>query len=192
MGYELETVRVRLVKGIPLYSERRLEDTEAVVDLMAEELSGYDRETLCVLNMNAKNQVLNMNLASMGTLDASLANPREIFKSAILSNASAIILLHNHPSGIVEPSQADLDVTERMKESGKILGIRLLDHLVIGGGTGEVYSIIQECKVRGAAPGQTKAVQGADMHAAYVADTAGKKTAAEKKRQAKKQSGPKL
>ncbi len=142
-GYELETVRVRLVKGVPLYSEKKLDSTEAVLDLMAEELSGYDREVICVLNINAKNKVLNMNLASMGTINASIVSPREIFKSAILANASAVILLHNHPSGVVEPSRADYTMTEQIKKGGEILGIEVLDHIIVGGDSGKAYSIFQ-------------------------------------------------
>ena len=103
MENELEVVNIRLVKEPSLYSEQTLDSPQAVVELMAKELSQYDREVFCILNMKNNGQVINMNLVSVGTINASLVIPREVFKSSILSNASAIIGFHNHPSGNVKP-----------------------------------------------------------------------------------------
>ena len=105
MENELEVVNIRLVKEPSLYSEQTLDSPQAVVELMTKELSQYDREVFCILNMKNNGQVINMNLVSVGTINASLVIPREVFKSSILANASAIIGLHNHPSGNVEPSK---------------------------------------------------------------------------------------
>ena len=108
MENELEVVNIRLVKEPSLYSEKILDSPQAVVELMAKELAQYDREVFCVLNMKNNGQVINMNMVSVGSINASLVIPREVFKSSILANASAIIGLHNHPSGNVEPSKEDI------------------------------------------------------------------------------------
>ena len=102
-----------------------------VVELMAKELSQYDREVFCILNMKNNGQVINMNLVSVGTINASLVIPREVFKSSILANASAIIGLHNHPSGNVKPSKEDMIVTRKLQKCGQLLGIELLDHIIV-------------------------------------------------------------
>jgi DNA repair protein RadC len=78
--------------------------------------------------------VIGFNLVAIGTLTSALVHPREVFKAAILANAAAIILVHNHPSGDPEPSAEDRALTSRLKEAGEILGIRILDHVVIGDG----------------------------------------------------------
>ena len=96
MENELEVVNIRLVKEPSLYSEQTLDSPQAVVELMAKELSQYDREVFCILNMKNNGQVINMNLVSVGTINASLVIPREVFKNSIPANASAIIGLHNH------------------------------------------------------------------------------------------------
>ena len=78
-----------------------------------------------------------MNLVSVGTINASLVIPREVFKSSILANASAIIGLHNHPSGNVKPSKEDMIVTRELQKCGQLLGIELLDHIIVGGTNGK-------------------------------------------------------
>ena len=80
-----------------------------------------------------------MNIVSMGVLDQSMVHPREIFKSAILSNAHSMLMMHNHPSGSLEPSVEDIRITDRMEQVGMILGIPLADHLIVGRGM-EYYS----------------------------------------------------
>ena len=87
MENKLNVVNIRLVKEPSLYSTKPLKSPEAVLELMAEEMSSYDREVLCILNLKANGQVINMNIASIGTINAALVCPREIFKSSILSNA---------------------------------------------------------------------------------------------------------
>ena len=142
--HELDVVRVRLVRDAPLYSEKRLASFEDVVELMEEELSSYDREVMCVLNLDSQGRALNMNIASMGTINKSLASPREIFKSSILSNAASILLMHNHPSGDPRPSQEDLNVTGLLVSCGYMLDIHILDHIIIGGMSGEYFSFQKE------------------------------------------------
>lgn len=96
MENELEVVNIRLVKEPSLYSEQTLDSPQAVVELMAKELSQYDREVFCILNMKNNGQVINMNIVSMGALNEAQVHPREVMKSAILSNAACMMLLHNH------------------------------------------------------------------------------------------------
>ncbi|WP_066638386.1 RadC family protein [Desulfolucanica intricata] len=105
-----------------------------VADLLMGEMRYLDREHFCVVLLNTKNQVLYQETVSIGTLNSSAVHPREVFKNAIKRNAACIILVHNHPSGDPTPSREDIEVTKRLKEAGKIVGIEVLDHLVIGNG----------------------------------------------------------
>ena len=85
--------------------------------------------------LDGKNGIIGFNVVSIGSLTAALVHPREVFKPAILANAAALILAHNHPSGDPEPSDEDKAITGRLRHAGELLGIRILDHLVIGDGS---------------------------------------------------------
>lgn len=98
-------------------------------------LEDCDREKFIALLLDTKNHVVAANTVSIGTVNASLVHPREIFKVALLCNASAVILAHNHPSGNPTPSHEDIDITNRLKKAGEILGIEVIDHIIIGDGT---------------------------------------------------------
>lgn len=141
---ELEVVNIRLVKEPSLYTEEKLDSPDKVVEFMSKELAQYDREVFCVLNMKTNSQVINMNIVSIGTINCALVNPREVFKSSILSNASGIIALHNHPSGDAVPSAEDKSITKLLRKSGRILGIELLDHIIVGGVNGKKFSFREE------------------------------------------------
>jgi DNA repair protein RadC len=93
-----------------------------------------DKEHFYVLGLNCKNRVQYVELVSMGTLTASLIHPRETYRLAVMKGVASIVCIHNHPSGDPTPSRDDLAVTERLKKSGEILGINLLDHIIIGDG----------------------------------------------------------
>lgn len=90
------------------------------------------QEILCCLLLNHKNQLLGEKVISMGTVNSSLIHAREVFAPAIEKRASGIVLVHNHPSGNAMPSPEDLEITKRLKKVGKLVGIPLLDHLIIG------------------------------------------------------------
>lgn len=107
---------------------------EGVYRLLAPRVRGLDREEFHVLTLNGRHRLTGCHRVSEGTLTSSLVHPREVFGVAIRSLAAAIIVAHNHPSGDPEPSAEDLEVTRRLSESGKLLGIPLLDHVVIGQG----------------------------------------------------------
>ena len=94
--------------------------------------SEYPEENLWLLTLDTKNNITGIFTVSTGSLDASIVHPREIFKRAVLQNAASIIICHNHPSGDPAPSQDDIDTTKRIYDAGKILGIELLDHIIIG------------------------------------------------------------
>jgi DNA repair protein RadC len=92
------------------------------------------------LHLNPKNQVVGYQEISHGTISASLVSPREVFKAAILSNSFALLVAHNHPSGAqLSPSKEDLETTKQLLKAGKILGITVMDHVIVGGD--EIYSI---------------------------------------------------
>ena len=92
------------------------------------------KEYFIALHLDGKNRLLCVDIVSIGSLNASIVHPREVFKSVLLSSAAAIILVHNHPSGDPTPSREDLELTGRLKEAGELLGIRVLDHVIIGSG----------------------------------------------------------
>jgi DNA repair protein RadC len=105
-----------------------------VADLMMEEMRYLDREHFKALLLTTKNTVICCETVSIGSLSTSIVHPREVFKSAIKKSAAAVILLHNHPSGNPQPSAQDIDVTNRLIEVGKLIGIEVLDHIVFGDG----------------------------------------------------------
>lgn len=140
MSYEMEVVNIRLVKEPSWYSKEPLNSPEKIAEFMSQELGSYDREVFCILNLTTDAKVINMNIVSMGTINASLVSAREVFKSSILSNAASIIAVHNHPSGNLYPSQNDLLITKKLMQAGELLDIELLDHIIVGGGKGEYYS----------------------------------------------------
>lgn len=141
--HELELVSIRLIKEKTLYSEDRLTSPAQVVGFLSRELALYDREMFAVLNLTSQNQVINLNLVSMGDINSSIVNPREVFKSSILSNAASILLMHNHPSGYIYPSEEDQAITERLCAAGELLGIPVMDHVIIGGRSGERFSFME-------------------------------------------------
>lgn len=90
------------------------------------------QEVFGILVLNIKNKIVAVHEVSRGALNSSIVHPREVFKPAVLHNAAAIICFHNHPSGDTEPSKDDIEVTKRLVEAGKIMGIEVLDHIIIG------------------------------------------------------------
>jgi len=129
---EIDMVSIRLVQDRKLFSNKPINSAEAAIKVLGEELKTYDRELIAIVNLQSDGRPININIVSMGTINASLIAPRELFKSSILSNAAQMILLHNHPSGSCKPSKNDIAVTKRIKECSELLGIQFLDHIIIG------------------------------------------------------------
>ena len=90
------------------------------------------KEYFLSLHLDGKNRILCVDIVSIGSLNQSIVHPREVFKTALVSSAAAIILIHQHPSGDPKPSSEDISITRRLKESGELLGIKVLDHIIIG------------------------------------------------------------
>ena len=130
--YRIPIYRVQLVRDGSQRAERKKVSQPAVAEVLWHFLEGADREHFVVVLLDTQNQIIGLHTVTVGTLDASLVHPREIFKAAILANSAAILLAHNHPSGDPTPSVEDRSITRLLVEAGLILGIEVLDHVVLG------------------------------------------------------------
>lgn len=143
MNHELKKVEVRLklVEGGGLYSEQPLSDAESAVRVMADAMAGLDRENVCIVNMDAAQRPINFHVVSIGDINSAYVPLSNVFKAALLSNAAGIMLLHNHPSSVLKMSQQDREVTQKVIAACQFMGIPLIDHIIVAGGTGECFSI---------------------------------------------------
>lgn len=129
----VNVVSLKMVKECSvLYKNRVIRSPEDGYELLKQFLGDVDREHFVVVCLDTKSQPTAINVCHIGSLNASIVHPREVMKPAILSNAASILVGHNHPSGNPEPSQEDIDVTRKLVEAGKIMGIDLIDHIVMG------------------------------------------------------------
>lgn len=127
-----EIVRVKqVVMERPVAYAEGMTSTERAGRLGMNEIGDEAQEVVLILILNTKNQINAIHRVFTGSLNTSVAHPREIFRSAILNNGARIILYHNHPSSDLTPSEADLNFTRRMMEAGDVLGIELLDHFIV-------------------------------------------------------------
>lgn len=132
----INRVKIKLVKeNCFLVKERRISEPKIAYQILSKYLNGADREYSVVLGLNTKNEVNVISTISIGSLNSTVIHPREVFKILIESNSASFILGHNHPSGDPSPSKEDINVTLRLKECGKIMGIELLDHIIVGDNT---------------------------------------------------------
>lgn len=122
----------------------KISEPKDAASLVMEEMRYLKEEHLKVIMLNTKNIVIGSKDVSVGSLNSSIVHPREIFLEAIKKSSAAIVICHNHPSGDPTPSPEDINVTKRIKECGKLLGIELLDHIVIGNG---IYISLKEKNV---------------------------------------------
>lgn len=129
--YELKVIRERR-DGYGV--RKHFRNSYEIYEAFKERFARADREEFLVVLLDAKNTLLGFHVVSVGSLTASIVHPREVFKAAILSNAAAVILVHNHPSGDPVPSAEDLSITTRLCQTGEVIGIKVLDHVVIGEG----------------------------------------------------------
>jgi DNA repair protein RadC len=132
--YTIPGLRVSLVRedGVKMAEKPEASTPEGVARIVSAYLGDADREHFVALLLNIRHRVLGINTVSIGNLTGSLVHPRELFKSAILACAAAIVVAHNHPSGDPEPSAEDIALTRRLSAAGSLLGIELLDHVVVG------------------------------------------------------------
>lgn len=110
----------------------KISSAEDVFRMFGQRLKGKKKEHFLALLLDSRNRLLRSAEISVGSLDASIVHPREVFKEAIAESASRLILVHNHPSGDPKPSEADVEITKRLAAAGKILGLEILDHVIIG------------------------------------------------------------
>lgn len=114
--------------------KRKVRSPKDVYSLMYPKMREQKKERFITLYLDTKNQILKEETVSIGSLNASIVHPREVFKSALLESSASVIMIHNHPSGDPSPSREDIMVTEKLVEGGKLLGIDVLDHIIIGDG----------------------------------------------------------
>ncbi len=142
----VQMVSLRMVKErSALYEGRNISSPQDAIRLVNDFIEGIeflDKEVFVGIYLNTKNEPTAFEKISTGSLNATIVHPREVFKTAILTNSNSMIFLHNHPSGDPTPSLEDKNITERLKEAGELLGIRVLDHIVIG--NGKHYSFKEE------------------------------------------------
>ena len=140
---KVDIVSIHLVreKSI-LWEYRKINNPTDAYNLLRDFLSDIDREKFIVVCLNTKNEPVNINTVSVGSINSTLVKPMDVMKTAILSNCNKILLAHNHPSGDPSPSKDDLAMTERIRNAGKILGIEIVDHIIIAGK--KYYSFLEK------------------------------------------------
>lgn len=130
--YGLDQVSVRMVRESPLLSDEKIQNPQDAIRILGDVFKDYDREVVGVVHLRSDNVPINMTIVSMGCLNQSLVHPREMLKAAFLSNAAAIMMFHNHPSGSLEPSREDIAITNRMQQLCMMAGIPVVDHIILG------------------------------------------------------------
>lgn len=125
----VKIVTIELVKDSPDLSNGITRPDD--VATLLEDIRHADREHFVCLHLNARNQVNCIETVSIGSLNASLVHPREVFKAAILNNTASVIIAHNHPSNDTTPSREDIELTHRLVQAGEIMGIEILDHIIV-------------------------------------------------------------
>ena len=157
----LPIVRVRLEQDRAIGKES-VNTQDKAVEYIIREFADLDREVFMILHLDTALRPINLNVVSMGTLSETMVHPREVFKASILSNASSVICIHNHPGGDVTPSDPDIAVTNRLTECGKILGIEVADHLIIGGRDGTYFSFQESVRANRQTMGMTENERAAE------------------------------
>lgn len=145
MNYEMDRVSIRMVKEPPLLSEKPITGPGSAIEILNDYLGDFDREVMAIVNLRTDGKPINMNIMSMGTINASLACPREALKASILSNAAAVLLFHNHPSGNLRPSREDIRSTDKLIKAYNLMDINVLDHIILGPDD-RFYSLREHCE----------------------------------------------
>ena len=137
----LKKVAIRMVDDGIIECQDSIVSTQGAKEAVAAYVMDFDREIFGVISLDAKGTPLNVSIVSIGCLFYTPVHPREVFKAAILSNAAAIVAFHNHPSGSNIFSEDDIEVHKRMRDAGKLMGIKLIDSILITGMDGRIYSM---------------------------------------------------
>lgn len=143
----IPVVRIEMVKDRTFHYEgsRLIRCADDAAQIFRTYIGNVDREVFATMTLTTKHSVIALHTVSIGILDASFVHPREVYKPAILGNASAVLVAHNHPSGDPTPSSEDMTVTRRLHEAGKLLGIDFLDHVILGDETSFVSLKAEGC-----------------------------------------------
>lgn len=129
----LATIEIgKRIRTRSLHDKIKIDSPNKIVNLMMDDFRYLKQEHFKIMLLDTKNQIINIENISVGTLNASIVHPRDVFNAAIKRHANSIILLHNHPSGDPTPSNEDINITNRLIEVGEIIGIKVLDHIVFG------------------------------------------------------------
>ena len=128
----------RVATQVPAYKSKELTDPKKVYRLIKSKLKDYHKEHFYIIALNSRGD--SIAAVSVGTLNASIVHPREVFAEAIKNKAASVIFAHNHPSGNTEPSSEDLVITKRLAEAGKIMGIEVVDHVIIAKNNDQPFS----------------------------------------------------
>lgn len=132
----LQVVKIALVKERPLlYHGEKLTTPAQVPEAFRALVGDIDREYFVAFLLDGKNRIVSCNIVSVGSLNQAIVHPRETFKAAVLANAAAIIVSHNHPTGDPTPSREDIELTRRLKNVGEVIGIPVIDHIIVGDGS---------------------------------------------------------
>jgi len=137
MAVRLSVLGLRVVKersGNYDFEDKKISSPSKARDILEEvfELSELAEEVFIIMCLDTKNKVTGLFKVSQGSLNSCIVHPREVFKRALMQNASSIILAHNHPSGDTTPSSEDISTTKRLDEAGNLLGVEVLDHIIVG------------------------------------------------------------
>lgn len=130
---KIKVVSLKMIKeGEIEVSNKKIGTPGDAAEIIKNFIGDRDREHSVVITLDTKNQITSISINSIGSLNSAIMHPREIFKTAVLHNSASIIIGHNHPSGDCTPSQEDINISHRICESGKVLGIELIDHIIVG------------------------------------------------------------
>jgi len=123
----------RRIDAEPVKEKLVVKSPDDIANYYISRMRGERKEIFCIVLLSTANQIIREVIISQGSLNASIVHPREVFRIAITESAASVILVHNHPSGSLEPSKEDISLTNQLISAGKIIGIRILDHLIIAG-----------------------------------------------------------
>lgn len=132
MKNRIDQVSLRLVREKSFYTTDTLSEPKRVAEVIGKKFQDVDREQMIIINFDTAMHLINFQVSSTGAIDRTIVSMRELVKAALLCNASAIIVMHNHPSGDTKPSPQDIETTERIKEAFSLFEIQVLDHIIIG------------------------------------------------------------
>ncbi len=141
---KIDIVKIQMIRdGTIGYGKNRIENPQDLAGLGFKFLEGADREMFMLVCLNTKHYINCIHLVSIGTLDRAVVSPREVLKTALLSNAACIAFIHNHPSGNAEPSPEDIHLTEKLANCSDLFDIKLLDHVIVSD-NGRYESFLQK------------------------------------------------